>query len=220
MDYVGIDLGCSAVGHAPSSAVAILNGNGKLRDEPQHFRQAGELAEAVSQCDREQIIIAVDAPRSVPDHTRENYAYRSCERAVKAVDKYAGSFAGAAALFLRWHDIEAKYFKGLKVIETYPRVAWFGLGFPGKPKDFAKNRRGVWAAMGSLIGASCKGFSRHQVDAALCAYTAWCYGNEKADWYGEPGEGLIFIPAVSTGRPVPPGAEHIDERFRRFPSMA
>jgi len=34
----------------------------------------------------------------VPDWSAEDYAYRSCEKAIKAVDRGAGSFSGAAAL--------------------------------------------------------------------------------------------------------------------------
>ena len=218
--YLGVDLGCTAVGKRPTSAVAVLDSNGKLQGEPIHFRKASELVEAVSQFNRSEMIIAIDAPRSVPDHTKENYAYRSCERDIKAVDPYAGSFSGAAALFIRWYEIESRYFQGVKVIETYPRVAWKHLGLPGKPKEFAKNRKAVYKAIQKITGIPCEGFSHHQVDAVLCAYTARCYQQGQVEWFGEEGEGLIFIPAPGGGCSVPPEAEYIKEKFRRFPCMA
>ena len=217
--YIGIDLGCTAAGKGRNSAVAIVGADGKMQGDPTHFSRVAELVEAMSHFDRAEIIVAVDAPRSVPDWTIENYAYRSCEKAIKAVDPHAGSFVGGAALFIRWYEIEERYFRDVKVIETYPRVVWKRLELRGKPKDFSKHRQAVWEAVGKLVGASCQGFTHHQVDAVLCAYTAWCYGNGRADGFGNPGEGLLFIPALGKGQPVSPEDERIDERFRRFPCM-
>ncbi len=214
--FIGIDMSCTA---KPTSAIAVMGTDGKLLAEPLHFRRAEELAELVADYTSEGTIIAVDAPRTVPDHSQENYAYRSCEKAIKSIDQYAGTFSGAAALFMRWYEIEQRYFQGVHVIETYPRVIWKRLGLPGKPRDFDKNRGTVWAAVSSLIGSPCEGFSHHQVDAVLSAYTAWCYHVGQINWYGDPGEGLIFIPAPGQSNTVPPEAEHVEERFRRFACM-
>ena len=219
--YIGVDLGCSAHTHRPSSAVAVLDANGTLLGAPEHFARAKKLVQVVSRFDRCGVIVCVDAPRSVPDHTEENYAFRSCERAVKKhLDKHAGAFCGATALFIRWYEIENRYFQGFKVIETYPRVMWRRLGLPGKPKEFPKHKPEIWDRVGNLVKGCCQGFSHHQVDAVLCAYTAFCYARGQVDWYGEPGEGLIFVPAPGKSNPVPPEVERVDERFRRFASMA
>lgn len=219
MDYIGVDLGCSAVSKKITSAVAILDDSGQLVDKPQHFRKAAELQQVVSHYNLQSVILAVDAPRSVPDHTRENYAYRSCERAIKTIDKHAGSFYGAAALYARWYEIEVEYLQNIKVIETYPRVVWKVLGLPETPKNFRRNRDKIWSSVGRLAMKSCEGFSAHQIDAVLCAYTAFCYGRRKINWFGEPGEGLIITPAVGEPQPLSQDAERIEERFRRFPSM-
>ena len=71
------------------------------------------------------MLIAVDARRSVPDHTSDNYSTRSCELEIKKrADPHAGVFAGAASLYLRWFEIKTRHFSDVKVIETYPRVVW------------------------------------------------------------------------------------------------
>lgn len=219
MNYIGVDLGCSALSKKASSAVAILDDSGQLVDKPQHFRKAAELQQVVFHYNPQSVILAVDAPRSVPDHTRENYAYRSCEQDIKTIDKHAGSFYGAAALYIRWYEIEVEYLQNIKVIETYPRIVWKILKLPETPKKFRRNRDEVSLSISRLIKKSCRGFSIHQVDAVLCSYTAFCYGKGKISWFGRPGEGLIITPAVGEQKPLPPEAERIEERFRCFPSM-
>lgn len=219
MNYMGVDLGCSALSRKASSAVAILDNTGRLVDEPRHFRKACELQQAVSHYNPQSVIVAVDAPRSVPDHTKENYTYRSCERAIKAIDKGAGTFYRAAALYVRWYEIEIEYFQNIKVIETYPRIVWKVLKLPETPKNFPRNREEVWLSISSLVRAPCQGLTAHQVDAVLCAYTAFCYGKGEISWFGEPGEGLIITPAAGEPRPLPQSAGHIEEHFRYFPSM-
>ena len=220
MEYIGVDLGCSALSKKASSAVAILNDGGQLINKPHQFKKAHELAEIVFQFNPKSLIFAVDAPRSVPDHTKENYAYRSCEREIKTIDKHAGSFYGAAALYLRWYEIETKYFRNIKIIETYPRIVWKVLGLPETPKNFLKNRVEVWSFISKLVKQPCQGFTNHQVDAVLCAYTAFCYGKGKISWFGKPGEGLIITPAAHEPRPLPKEVEHIEECFKCFPSNA
>jgi len=215
---IGVDLAATAQGRN-WSAVAVLDGRGRLRDEPTHFRRAEELVEVVRRLDPADVVLAVDAPRSVPDWGAENYAYRSCERAAKAIDRGAGSFSGVAALYLRWYDIETKQLQGYRVIETYPRVVWKRLDLPGKPKQYPQNRQAVQQRLGELVGFSCGGFSSHQVDATLCAYVAFRYANGLAEGLGTPGEGLIYVPAKEGVSPVPPGAEVIGDHFRRFLSM-
>lgn len=219
MNYIGVDLGCSALSKKASSAIAILDDAGQLVDEPQHSRKAGELQRVVSNYNSQSVIVAVDAPRSVPDHTRENYAYRSCERDIKAVDKHAGSFYGAAALYIRWYEIEKEYLQNIKVIETYPRIVWKILKLPETPKRFQRNRDEVWSFISSLVKRPCQGFIAHQVDAVLCSYTAFCYGKGEISWFGEPGEGLIITPAAGEPKPLSPKAEHIEGRFKCFSSM-
>lgn len=219
MNYIGIDLGCSAVSKKVTSAVAILDDSGQLVDKPQHFRKAAELQQVVSHYNPQSMILAVDAPRSVPDHTRENYAYRSCEQDIKTIDKHAGSFYGAAALYIRWYEIEKEYFQNIKVVETYPRIVWKILKLPETPKRFRRNRDEVWSSITSLVKRPCQGFTAHQVDAVLCAYTAFCYGRKQINWFGKSGEGLIITPAAGKPKPLSQEAEHIEERFRCFPSM-
>lgn len=219
---MGVDLGCSALSASASSAVAVLDAQGRLALPPRHFRRGNELAAIVSTWPRDQILIAVDAPRSVPDQLNENYARRSCEReAQKLTGEHTGSFAGVASLYLRWYEIEADYFAGVKVIETYPRIAWALMGLPGKPKDFDRARVEVWRAVEASTGACCEGLSHHQVDAILCAFTAYSYAKARVRWFGRPGEGLIIVPdpAANEGRAPQPHEEQIDERFRRFRSM-
>lgn len=219
MNYMGIDLGCSAVSKKVTSAVAVLDDSGHLIEKPQHFRKAKELHQIVSQYESQSVILAVDAPRSVPDYTEENYAYRSCERAIKAVDKEAGTFYGATALYMRWFEIERKYLQDIKIIETYPRVVWKILNLPGKPKDFSENRQVIWQRVGELVKCAYQDFSHHQIDAVLCAYTAFCYGKNQCDWFGEPGEGLIITPAINNPKPLPQEVEYIEQKFKSFLSM-
>ena len=163
--------------------------------------------------------MAIDAPRSVPDWQAENYAYRSCEKAAKAIDPGAGSFSGAAALYLRWYEIETRYFPSYRVIETYPRVVWARLGLWGRPKDYRRHRTRTQKQLSRLVKADCRDFSAHQVDAVLCAYTAYCYATGRAEGLGEPGQGLIWLPVTGRGRrrPTKPGA--IGPEFLRFPCM-
>ncbi len=218
MDYIGIDLGCSAA--RKSSAVAILDDQGRLQDDPVNFASSSDLIDLLGNRLHDRMLVVVDAPRSVPDHENENYSARSCElEAKRKVDPHAGVFAGVAALYLRWYEIESRYFSDVKVIETYPRVVWKQLSFPGKPKEFRKNRTAVWQRLEQLVHRSCEGFSSHQIDAALCAYTAWCYANHNIDWFGEPGQGLIIVPANGNARKLPREHEPIYNQFRRFACM-
>lgn len=221
MNYIGVELGCSALSRKASSAAAILDDTGQLTEEPRHFRKAYQLLEVVSRYNPQSVILAVDAPRSVPDHTKENYTYRSCEKDIKRINPYAGSFVspGVATLFIRWYEIEEEHLQNIKVIETYPGVVWKILKLPGTPKTFGKNQDKILTAVGELIKGTCEGFSHDQVDAVLCAYTAFCYCKGKISWFGRPGEGLIITPAVCEQKPLPSEDERIEERFRRFPSM-
>ena len=219
MNYIGVDLGCSALSKKASSAVAILDDSGQLVDKPQHFRKAAELQQVVFHYNPQSVILAVDAPRSVPDHTIENYTYRSCEQDIKTIDKHAGSFYGAAALYIRWYEIEVEYLQNIKVIETYPRIVWKILKLPETPKRFRRNQDEVWSSISSLVKRSCRGFTAHQVDAVLCAYTAFCYGKKQINWFGKSGEGLIITPAAGELKPLPQETEHIEERFSCFPAM-
>ena len=82
--YIGVDLGCSARTKTPSSAVAVLDERGRLLGTPRHFRTADELVNEIRGYDWSEVILAVDAPRSVPDHRVEDYARRSCERELRS----------------------------------------------------------------------------------------------------------------------------------------
>ena len=217
LHYIGIDLGCLAV--RKSSAVAILDDQGRLQDNPVHFAKSSDLVKSLGNRRHDQMLVAVDAPRSVPDHQDENYSTRRCELEAHRADPHAGVFAGVAALYLRWYEIECRYSSDVKVIETYPRVVWKQLSFPGKPKELRKNRTAVWQRLEQLVHRSCEGFSSHQVDAVLCAYTAWCYANQNIDWFGEPGQGLIIVPANGNSRKLPREYERINNQFRRFACM-
>jgi predicted nuclease with RNAse H fold len=221
MHHVGIDLGCSATSTRPSSAVAVIGPEGRLKDEPRHFRRAAELVEILKPLDRARTVIAVDAPRSVPDHGHENYARRSCETLLqKHSREHVGSFAGVMSLFVRWYEIETEHFADVKVIETYPRAVWARLGVPHKPKDYKTRSVEICAAIRQITGIDCAGFSNHQVDAVLCAYTAWCYGRGQVEWHGRAGEGLMVLPSrAKDGRPTSE-AEAVAEGFRRFRSQS
>lgn len=200
--------------------MAILNDSGQLMERPQHFRKADELVGEICKHPPESVILAVDAPRSVPNNTEENYAYRSCERAIKAIDAGAGSFYGAAALYIRWYEIENEHFREIKVIETYPRVVWKILGFPSTPRYLSQHKEVVYSKLNDLIGFKIEVSSPHQVDATLCAYTAYCYGKNDYSWFGNPGEGLIITPPTGINNtPAPEGAQIINSNFKHFVSM-
>lgn len=162
--------------------------------------------------------LAVDAPRSVPNWQEENYAYRSCEKAAKAIDPGAGTFSGAAALYLRWFEIKPKLPRDCRVIETYPRVVWKRLNLPGTPKQLSLYRPQVQAKLSKLVQSPCDGFSSHQIDAVLCAYVAFCYAAGRAEALGTRGEGLIFVPAIDQMKRLPED-EDIKPCFRRFKPM-
>jgi len=185
-------------------------------EKPLLFRKAVELKAVVDQYPHQEIIIAVDAPRTVPDHTKENYSYRSCERELKKFDQYAGAFAGVASLFIRWYEIEQKYFQDIKVVETYPRIIWKKLKLPGKPKEFDKHREEVWEIVGNLVKGDCSGYNHHQIDAVMCAYTAYCYDKGQIDWFGKSGEGLIIVPTGGTPQSLTEADEQVSEKYRCF----
>lgn len=219
--HVGIDLGASARSTDASSAIAVLDSAGELVGPPRHFRRRVELVELVHRLPCERTLIAVDAPRSVPDHREEDYARRSCETQLQAASKgHVGSFYGAAALFVRWHEIERAHFEGWRLIEVYPRTIWHRLGLPGTPKDRKANMPAVLKKMQTITGIDCVGFSAHQFDATLAAFTALCYARGQVELYGNEGEGRLVVPDLTkpVGTPLP--IEPIAEPFRRFPSQA
>ena len=215
---IGVDLAATAQGRNPS-AFAVLDGRGRLVEPPQHFKRAEELVTLVRRHDPAEAVLAVDAPRSVPDWSAQDYAYRSCEKAAKAIDPGAGSFSGVAALYLRWYEIETKHLRGYRIIETYPRVVWARLGLWGRPKGYRRHRTRVQKQLSRLVRADCQGLSAHQVDAVLCAYVAHCYATARAEGLGEPGQGLIWVPATGRGRRRPTKPEAIRPEFLRFPCM-
>lgn len=219
--HVGIDLGCSAVSAKASSAVAVLNAGGALVEPPHHFRRSSELIGYMSRFPRDRIIVAVDAPRSVPDHTAENYARRSCETMLQAATgEHVGSFAGVASLFVRWYEIESMHLADVKVIETYPRAVWARLGIPHKPKDYKQHAGAICASVAGITGIDCSGFTNHQLDAVLCAYTARCYSAGEAEAFGKAGEGLMFIPSRDgVATPQADAEEDVAVPFRSFPSQ-
>ena len=218
--YIGIDLGCSAASRRPTSGVAILDSHGKLLAEPSHFRSITDLQAVLFSCDLENSIVAVDAPRSVPDHREENYSERSCERDLRAETKgFVGTFSGVAALYFRWYEIESRLFSRAKVIETYPGQAWGRLQLPGRPKEYRRNRTEIMHRLAELVGGAFERLSHHQADAIICAYTAWCYQQGQINWYGTPGEGLLILPAHGRHQRPEPVQEEINADFRRFPSM-
>jgi predicted nuclease with RNAse H fold len=158
----------------------------------------------------------------VPDWTRENYARRSCETQLQAHSKeHVGSFAGVAALFIRWYEIETSYFADVKVIETYPRAVWARLKLPYKPKNYKDKERcdEIVACILTTTGVQCGGFTSHQIDAVLCAYTAWCYGKGEVEWHGKTGEGLMVLPAPARPNRPDGQVELINDSFRRFASQ-
>lgn len=218
--HVGIDMGASAVSADPSSAVAVLDAAGQFVEKPRLFRRARELVEIVKAFPREQTIIAVDAPRSVPDHTVENYARRSCEGQLHAASNaHVGSFYGAAALFIRWWEIERAHFAGWNIFEVYPRTIWARLGLPGVPKERKANVVAIDAAIHSITGLDVAGFKSHQIDATLAAFTALCYARGQVELFGNPGEGRLAVPDLTkpVGPPLP--IEAIAAPFQRFPSQ-
>jgi predicted nuclease with RNAse H fold len=120
---------------------------------------------------------------------------------------------------VRWYEIEARHFKDVKVIETYPRMIWQRMGLPGVPKEYNKIRQQVCEAVSSKTGVTCAALSHHQLDSVLCAFTALCYSRGEVEWFGEDGEGLIIIPTPGRpGRPDPE-TELIKPPFRHFRCM-
>ena len=79
MHFIGVNLGRSALGPSPSSAVAILDDSSQLLIDPVSFRHARELVGLLAGVPASELVIAVAAPRSVPDQAAENYSVRSCE---------------------------------------------------------------------------------------------------------------------------------------------
>lgn len=219
--HVGVDMGASAVSTDASSAVAVLDAAGRFVEQPRLFRRAAELVAIVKAFPLERTIIAVDAPRSVPDISVENYARRSAESQLQAASKaHVGSFYGAAALFIRWSEIERAHFADWQIVEVYPRTLWQRLGLPGVPKDGKANAVAINAAIHSITGLDVAGFKSHQLDATLAAFTALCYARGQVELFGNPGEGRLVVPDLSkpAGSPLP--IEPIAEPFQRFPSQA
>jgi predicted nuclease with RNAse H fold len=93
---------------------------------------------------------------------------------------------------------------GWEPLEVYPQATLRLLGLPCAGKRTELGRRRIHAALQPLVpGLDHAEASEHQLDAVVCAYTAWLWRTGRATPVGDADEGVMVIPlagvaAVST----------------------
>jgi predicted nuclease with RNAse H fold len=99
---------------------------------------------------------------------------------------------------------EALRREGWDPLEVYPQATLRLLGLPCTGKRTELGRRRIHAALQPLVpGLEHADASEHQLDAVICAYTAWLWRTGRARPIGDVDEGVMVIPlagvaAVST----------------------
>jgi len=142
-------------------------------------------------------VIGLDAPLSLPGvytkpHQYDNYFYRACDSALKAMSPMFLGGLTARAIKLK----NGMVARDIKMFEVYPaKVAQdLGLkmfGYKSKAPDYAQmisvlKDLGLVLARGSDIQTS------HDLDAVLALYAALRIDTSKEKYAGDIDEGLIY----------------------------
>jgi predicted nuclease with RNAse H fold len=101
--------------------------------------------------------------------------------------------------------------RGWDPIEVYPYATLRLLGLPTAGKRTPLGRRRIHAALQTVVpGLGHPDASEHQLDAVVCAYTAWLWRAGRTVTVGSDEEGLMIIPDTRAAR-----GEAAPERVRR-----
>lgn len=224
--FAGIDLTAS---ERKPSACAALGDDGRvveirlLREDTAIVEWAAHLKASV---------IGIDAPLSLPRGLCCLEA--SCDCAPDATDRLKAAerelLRHGIGLYVttKRSIIKAMVYRGIRlreglrsghteVLEVYPfgaKVALFGRPIPKKSSAAGR----VWlqenlrALIPGLDGMP-RMFSHDELDALLAAYTAYLYGKERTEAFGDADEGMIYLPLTISAQfpPNPQGGS-------RFPS--
>jgi predicted nuclease with RNAse H fold len=88
---------------------------------------------------------------------------------------------------------------GIAPLEVYPYATLRLLGLPTKAKRTRAGRRAIHDALQALVpGLDHPDASEHQLDAVVCAYTAYLWGQGRTQTVGAADEGLMVIPEAKT----------------------
>jgi hypothetical protein len=178
MKIIGIDLAARATN---PSGFAVLS------DHRINMRLIHSDEEIVEICVRERpILIAIDAPLSLPKHGNLRKADASLiERGLRV---FPPTFAGMRSLTERGIRLaDMLRAKGLRVIEIHPRTSGVLL--------FKTPDRHQWVTKLGERGVKLdEGASEHEIDAAIAALTGALYIQKKTEEVGEAEEGTIVIP--------------------------
>ncbi len=201
--FIGIDLGTSTA--RKSTGIAYLvekDGKPWIESPPLHIRSDDELIHSSIIQIAENFgsrIIGIDAPLSLPEHG----TMRECELRLRKHD--IACYPSGAAWVSKWvrKGIALKKWAenelGAKVIEVYPYGARRALNIGADVNKKAKGgRRNIQDGLLRLIqglDALTKDnlLSDDELDAILCAYTAYCEGKGIATKI-DGGDGVIYLP--------------------------
>ncbi len=200
--FIGVDLGTSTARKSTGIAYLVEKG-GKpwIENLPLHIKSDDELiyssiiqiAENFSSR-----IIGIDAPLSLPEHG----TMRECELRLRkhgiacypSGAAWVSKWVGKGIQLAEWAENEL----GAEVIEVYPYGARRALNIGADVKKKAKGgRRNIQDGLLGLIeglDAFAKDLlSDDELDAILCAYTAYCEGKGIATKI-DGADGVIYLP--------------------------
>lgn len=178
MKLIGIDL---AGKESNPTGFAVLSGK-SLRTTSLYSDD-----EIISSCVRERpTLIAIDAPLSMP---RKGNLRKSdltlIERGLRVLPPTLGGMRELTERGMRIAGGLRR--RGLRVIEVHPRTSGImALGTDRRERWVEKLRR-----KGFRVGEI---KSKHEIDAALAAVTAWLHASGRTEMVGNEGEGIIVIP--------------------------
>jgi predicted nuclease with RNAse H fold len=143
-------------------------------------------------------LIGLDAPLSLPGKFRElpglnDYAYRQCDRQLKAMSPMFIGGLTARAMRLR----EKLEHSGCAVIETYP--AEWARRWQLKDLGYKKSKKSIPGVLGIIAEELPFSFSFpevsswHHLDSLLCLWSALRHQQGSSESYGIPSEGLIWV---------------------------
>jgi len=207
--YIGIDL---TAGQRPSS-LAALAGAAHLLAQGEALTDADIRAWVATY---PAVVAAIDAPLSLPlglccleascdcrPVGPGSYGGRACERALSRLGigcYYTTKRSIIKAMVYRAIALKAALeADGHRVIEVYPhasRVRLFGkLPKKSTAAGRATTQQGLMTLASGLPSPDDDLLGHDALDAALAAYTGWLFARGQAVALGDPGEGLLYIPA-------------------------
>ena len=188
--HLGIDYGSKLAG---TTAICYQEGKQLIIKKSEKKKDADQfILDMVKELLPSQIFI--DAPLSLPAAyfgIGEDYFYRSCDRALKAMSPMFLGGLTARAMSLQRKLLS----QGVDCHEVYPAALVRELGT--LKQDYTKKsmvNAAFKEALSKLIGMKIDGVgSWHQIDAALCWFSGKRYATGVSKSFGDEDEGLIII---------------------------